>query len=525
MTTFSNYSNTDYGAYKKKNEQFLILPPLSGEMKAEHTFYFGCEDRAGYKTGVKSQKLGIDLSAPLTITVNSPKPFTNEGLVTLNTTTNKRGYCQFIPPNSTEFMQMSSSAVYTSNSHTANIGTLDIGSYTVDIKCFSASAGFQQEAIMKYTFSIDKTAPGTTTYNGSTTTCFADKFQFIPALTFTALDNESGIDHYEYQLKSPSAVMINSSSTASSISDISKDDKGNVFNLTTGVSYSLLVKAVNKVGIAGTAATISVKYNPSAVECLEKNPPTVSVKEEKSTNGIIVTLECTDISGCDPNKYYYGLANTAAACIAASPLYGPPFVQTLYTTQYFCWNVSDIYGNGVAGSKEIKVDIALPNECQDGVLGSGEVDIDCGGQCVPCDIGKNCTLNTDCLSSYCAAGKCTEAACNDTVKNQDETDIDCGGSCDACELGKDCKSDRDCTSYYCSSDNSTCALSSCTDKVKNGNETDIDCGGGSCQKCSGTGAFCKVNEDCQSGMCEFNKCGAVKLDSDNDGIPDDDELK
>jgi plastocyanin len=42
-----------------------------------------------------------------------------------------------------------------------------------------------------------------------------------------------------------------------------------------------------------------------------------------------------------------------------------------------------------------------------------------------------------------------EPSCDDGIKNGDETDIDCGGSCDACELGKSCEEDLDCDSGIC----------------------------------------------------------------------------
>lgn len=46
--------------------------------------------------------------------------------------------------------------------------------------------------------------------------------------------------------------------------------------------------------------------------------------------------------------------------------------------------------------------------------------------------------------------------CNDSTKNGDETDVDCGGRCDLCEIGKICKSNSDCSSHYCN-ENKTCA--------------------------------------------------------------------
>lgn len=56
-----------------------------------------------------------------------------------------------------------------------------------------------------------------------------------------------------------------------------------------------------------------------------------------------------------------------------------------------------------------------PASCQNGVLDSGETDVDCGGpQCGPCDDGSSCVVNGDCSSGSCPAGICEAAVpqCN-----------------------------------------------------------------------------------------------------------------
>ena len=47
--------------------------------------------------------------------------------------------------------------------------------------------------------------------------------------------------------------------------------------------------------------------------------------------------------------------------------------------------------------------------CGDGKRGGDETDVDCGGSCPPCAVGKACDANKDCASSFCAervCGKC-----------------------------------------------------------------------------------------------------------------------
>src|SRR5215470_13577780 len=89
--------------------------------------------------------------------------------------------------------------------------------------------------------------------------------------------------------------------------------------------------------------------------------------------------------------------------------------------------------------------------------------------------------------------------CNDLIHNGDETDVDCGGTCGKCELGKGCSIDADCDNGYCPA--GVCLPLPCANGVKDQNETDIDCGGGTCRKCAGARA-CLVDNDCFSGHCD-----------------------
>lgn len=52
----------------------------------------------------------------------------------------------------------------------------------------------------------------------------------------------------------------------------------------------------------------------------------------------------------------------------------------------------------------------------------------------------------DCADSTCAGSPlCAMASCTDGDKNGSESDVDCGGTCPSCALGKACARDLDCT--------------------------------------------------------------------------------
>ena len=145
--------------------------------------------------------------------------------------------------------------------------------------------------------------------------------------------------------------------------------------------------------------------------------------------------------------------------------------------------------------------------CDDGMKGTGEVDVDCGGVCgKACAPGMGCGAPGDCESGVCnASGRCEAATCSDGLKNGDESDEDCGGGCGAtCGPGGMCEGHGDCVGGVC--EGGACAPT-CDDKVKSGSETDVDCGGADCGTCE-LGEGCGEATDCTSGICHAAGCVA-----------------
>lgn len=104
-----------------------------------------------------------------------------------------------------------------------------------------------------------------------------------------------------------------------------------------------------------------------------------------------------------------------------------------------------------------------------------------------------------------SGGDADLSKCKNTLKDGEETDVDCGGVCGGCALGKTCKEDNDCADKAAGAKctNNVCAL--CSDGKTNGDETDVDCGGKACGPC-GVGKQCKVGLDCKSEACTANAC-------------------
>ena len=80
--------------------------------------------------------------------------------------------------------------------------------------------------------------------------------------------------------------------------------------------------------------------------------------------------------------------------------------------------------------------------CSDRIQNQRETDVDCGGPCPPCEDGRKCLEDSDCLTGFCYKGICTVPTCDDGIKNQGERGIDCGGPCLPCR--PICHRDSDC---------------------------------------------------------------------------------
>jgi hypothetical protein len=165
---------------------------------------------------------------------------------------------------------------------------------------------------------------------------------------------------------------------------------------------------------------------------------------------------------------------------------------------------------------------------------NGETDEDCGGDyCEPCETGSNCDEDDDCaIRNFCDAstGKCVEETCDDGLQGSGETDLDCGGVCadegKTCADGEDCINNEDCSSGFCDPYSYLCTEPKCDDYIQNGDETDTDCGGMVCDPC-GLGDGCESDLDCLEGKCVSGECkipssgGDDELDSDGDGMSDE----
>ena len=97
------------------------------------------------------------------------------------------------------------------------------------------------------------------------------------------------------------------------------------------------------------------------------------------------------------------------------------------------------------------------------------------------------------------SGDCVTARCADQVRDGDESDVDCGGACAVCDIGKLCVVATDCVTGFCSAN--TCAAKSpgmtCSDHSQ--------CGSGVCGA-NGSGNCCAASCAAGSSGCAWNGC-------------------
>jgi hypothetical protein len=68
-----------------------------------------------------------------------------------------------------------------------------------------------------------------------------------------------------------------------------------------------------------------------------------------------------------------------------------------------------------------------------------------------CTYRQGSILRNDCAfqGDVCEGARCIAAHCLNDTLDGDETDLNCGGSCDGCSLGRSCVADNDCFDQPC----------------------------------------------------------------------------
>ena len=511
---FNNLSkDSEFSVSSYTKEHSVILDDVLPEENGVYGFNILCQDRAFWRVN-EVHDYEVDLSAALSVFVQTPKEYTSESSFTLDFFTNKPSYCQY----DYDSFGLSQTTSTTDNPLTKHQSLIDLyaqpGPHNIKISCVSESAQIAQQRTLDYSFVVDTTPPEKPTLLGSNYSCTQNKLE----LDASSFDNESGIDYYMY--------MVEESATRTLINWTKSDDSNIVIessklNMTHNKPYYVTVEAYNRAGLKSITSTKVITFDETGNSC-DVVAPNILVNTSFNFGSTYVTLNCTDNAG-QCIDLQYGLVEYGK-CVP-DMFYFNKFV--IAQDYILCYSAIDRAGNIANGTTNVSVFVNPDNSkhCYNSIFEPdlNETDTDCGGECFGCSLGARCNINSDCSSKFCKDGICTAPSCNDTFKNGQETDIDCGGSCVVegflCSIGQGCLSHKDCDTGFCS-ENYTCSGSGCSDGIRNGNETDVDCGGSLCTGCD-VGSSCRADIDCESNYCLNGKCeDYTKKDCDNDGMPD-----
>ncbi len=100
----------------------------------------------------------------------------------------------------------------------------------------------------------------------------------------------------------------------------------------------------------------------------------------------------------------------------------------------------------------------MSDSCSDGMLDGDETDVDCGGSCAKCAVGKGCSTGTDCQSASCSSGICCGVGtgnCDGNAANGCEANLLTDAkNCNSC--GNACPNNQSCANGMCSGGPKVC---------------------------------------------------------------------
>ncbi len=356
-------------------------------------------------------------------------------------------------------------ALPTGTIHTRLVSDLVEGRNKFNASC-STSSGLVDFAA--FDVFVDKSAP-TLTIDAHENSCGLNKLNFV----MNAIDaNGSGIREYNYTIQNSTGTILREGTSFSSSISLSMILKENQ-------TYTISGYAIDRAGNPSNLATATIKASQAnLIEC-DFIAPTLLMKimsKETTREKIYVNVTCSDIgSGCKSTFELAYLQNKSQSCDNEDAYYEEQSYSTDVPLEYtstgkLCAIAYDNNNNNATAQ------LTLSFSYQDNGTASSDTNY----------IGGD-TFN-----------------CNNNIQDGDETDVDCGGSCDACLIGKTCFSDYDCYSRNCM--NTICTESSCDNGKEDGTEEGVDCGG-NCE------LACETDDDEQPeiGITKLNPVGLFIL--------------
>jgi hypothetical protein len=417
------------------------------------TYQVNCINRAGLETTTLHTIL-FDYQQEVVVNVTSPA-FTNSRNYVLTVNTSKRAQCTAVR-GSTAVTLFPGVGTYATDFYTQSM-QLSEGNTTFTVTC----EGYQPPPkIVSHTVLVDSVKP-TLTLLAPAYSCDLRSVTF----SFNASDTTSGIESYNYSIKTKNGTRVVDTTTVNS-ADVTVRN----VRFTEGAEYVITGVVVDKAGNPSDPKTDNFFASTSShVSCDNEDPETyLTVSQEPGRS--LAKVWCRDNRGCQDTYYYtFTLMNSSDnSCSINTATQSQKFTFSANTTHVItqssrvCWQVTDIKGNTATGSQVIvplrgnatnrtNTTNNVTAICTDGVKSPGESDVDCGGVVCgstgkKCDVNKACITALDCKTNNCIGSVCKASSCTDGIQNGNETGKDCGGSCGACTGNNACVEDDDCSS-------------------------------------------------------------------------------
>ena len=376
-----------------------LSAPVNVTQIANYSYWVACKNEAELIGSPVKINFWVDLNTTFRITPITPRYISNRTFV-LGVDTNKRSWCYW--GYDKDIIATPFSGNFT-NAHRATITESNPGSYTYWISCLTA--GGEESAAINYTVTIDETPPIMLFVNDSSDNINDPEVSYHRnklRVAFLGKENESMVTQYVYKIdeKFGNKTLVNWTSSTML--------NGTFWwvtglNLTNDSTYIFTVKAINVVNLTSEPMEsdgVTINFDALPEHCLN------AIQDANETG-----IDCG--GPCEP-------CPEGRAC------------ET----------------NDDCESLKCEDGICKAPTCDDSILTPGfESDIDCGINCPACEIGKKCIQNSDCETNFCRSGLCDiPTACEDgrLTEESTETDVDCGGSCPKCNVGKSCLTDDDC---------------------------------------------------------------------------------
>ncbi|MFC1691770.1 hypothetical protein ACFL0W_06340, partial [Nanoarchaeota archaeon] len=537
VTTYDLMEGKFDGWNDKKREAYKInniaqLSFVSNPTPADYNYTVACENLAGLISETEQIDFRVDPTIAFEITVTKPPILSSESSFKFNLTTTK-------PPTLGCWAGLFRGSTDITLSKTTNdliyvspLQTLSHGTYTYYFWCQSDGIAEAQ-----HTFTIDQTTPQNLVIESPSPSCSLTQLD----LNLTAEDPESGIIGYYYRLIH-AGTPITDWEYVDSIEDTT-DVTLSSLSLTKTLQYYFEAIAVNGLEINSSSEEESelVLVDPDHASCVGFTPPDITlVENDEGFGGLSVTFECVDEIACT-TPYLYGLASSPESCTADIGLNDPFKTQTLFESQYICWEISDVSGNTAFGSQLITVGydpcgndfVDTGEECDlNQLVGQTCYSLGYLGGALACD--DTCEFDTNgCLGSSANCGNCQIDVAEDCDDGNNIDNDGCSASCDyetditgpACGPGLSLCIDGSCSldciatagNFQCNGINGCEAGESCECADCNGDATtcsgSLECSisAGACCDLIGD-SFCDYCSPCVDVDPDCGDCGDCKVD-------------